>query len=407
MTYNTKNTTIVFAFAAMLMAAPLAIGNAYAVGGDGVIDAACSIELPTSIDLGTITPGADTGEVLVSIVTDGTVPGTFEIQMDDNWDGVGTQATASLLILSDAVTETFTVNGHVFLGVDSSSSAGEFDTSGSISAQATALASQINLSTQTVTENFGTSIEVTAFASGNAVLLTAETPGTGPDGTIAISSTDEAIIDTITAGDTGFLEGGVAAAQHLTAEQVHYEVVTDGGSAPSSTYASKDALGAETVNTVLTTASDPSENIDIYFHFNGVNDDATGTITIQAGLVSGDTIVVGGTTFTAESTLADVDGNEFFTTEGTVNDDAIALAAAINAVPNTPDVTASSSTDTVTVTAKRSGTGGNSITFTESGAGVVLLPATNVLAGGLDALANLPYAGVITSTMTFTADCGA
>ncbi len=403
MTYNIKNTTIVFAFAAMLMAAPLAIGNAYAVGGDGVIDAACSIELPSAIDLGTITPGADTGEVLVSIVTDGTVPGTFEIQMDDNWDGVGAQAIGSIIIESDAVTETFEVNSHVFLGADGAPSAGEFDTSGTLAQQATSLASQINTSTQTVTEDVGADIGVTAFASENAVLLTATAPDVGSN-SITLTTTDAGILNI----SGGLLTGGAAAAQHLTAEQVHYEVVTDGGVAPGSSYASKDAMGAQTVNTVLTTASNPSFNIDIYFHFNGVNDDATGTIQILTDLVDGDQIVVGGTTFIAESTLLDVDGDEFFTTEGgDVNADAIALRDTINAVPNTPDVTATSSTDTVTVTAKRSGTGGNSIALTEVGAGVTLLPATTTLAGGLDALANLPYAGAITSTMTFTADCGA
>lgn len=401
MTYNIKNTTIVFAFAAMLMATPLAIGNAYAVGGDGVIDAACSIELPTAIDLGTITPGADTGEVLVSIVTDGTVAGTFEIQMDDNWDGVGAQAIGSIIIESDAVGEQFEVNSHIFLGADGAPGAGEFDTSGTIAAQATSLASQINTSTQTVTEDVGANIGVTAFASENAVLLTATAPDVGSN-LITLTTTDAAILNI----SGGLLTGGAAAAQHLTAEQVHYEVVTDGGAAPASSYASKDALGAQTVNTVLTAASDPANNIDIYFHFNGVNDDATGTILLLAGIVDTETVTVGATTFTAETTLADVDGNEFFS-NGTPADDAITLAAAINAVPNTPDVTATVDTATVTVTAKRSGTGGNSIAFTESGGGVTLVPATTTLAGGLDALANLPYAGAITSTMTFTADCGA
>ena len=399
MTYNTKNTTIVFAFAAMLMAAPLAIGNAYAVGGDGEIDAACSIELPTSIDLGTITPGADTGEILVSIVTDGTIPGTFEIQMDDNWDGLGAKATGSIVIASDATGETFEVNSHIFLGVSGSTDAGEFDTSGSISAQATALATAIAASTQSVTEDVGTDIGVTAFASENAVLLTATARDVGSN-SITLTTTDAAIL-TISGG---FLTGGAGVLQHLTAEQVRFEVVTDGTAAPASTYASKTALGAETVNTVLTTASDPNNNVDIYFHFNGVNDDATGTIELLAGIVDGDTIVVGATTFTAETTLADVDGNEFFS-DATPANDAITLRDAINAVPNTPDVTATSSSEVVTVTAKRSGSVGNAIALTESGAGVTLLPADNSLDGGLDALTNLPYDGAITTTMTFTADC--
>ncbi len=403
MTYNTKNTAIVFAFAAVLLAWPMTVSTAHAVGGDGVIDAACSIVLPTDIDLGAFTPGAVPTQAKVSIVTDGTIPGTFEIQMDDNWDGVGTKAVGSIIIIGESDGVTVTVNQHTFTGTSGSTVAEDFDSDGTFATQAIALAAAINISAQTVVEDVGADIGVTAFASENAVLITATAIGVASD-SITVTSDDETKVDIITAT----LGGGAAIAEHLLAEDVRFAVVTDGTGAPADTYSSKAGLGASGVNTVITTESDPNNNIDIYFQFNGVDDKATGVITLLAGLVNGDTITVGGTVFTAEATLADVDAsnNEFFTTEGTPADDAITLAAAINAVPNTPDVTAGSGGDDVTVTAKRGGaSAGNDIVFTEVGGGVTLVPADNSLDGGKDALSNLPYSGVITSTMTFTADC--
>jgi len=58
MTYNTKNTTFVIAIAAMLMAMLFATGTAFASGGNGVINPVCGIVEPSSIDLGTVSPGA-------------------------------------------------------------------------------------------------------------------------------------------------------------------------------------------------------------------------------------------------------------------------------------------------------------------------------------------------------------
>ena len=118
MTYKIKNTTIVFAFAALLMATPLAISQAHAVGGNGVINPSCGIVEPGSIDLGTITAGSTSSETKIVIPTDATIPGTFEIISTD-WTGAGAKATGSFLVLGDLTGNTITINGQVLTGVAS------------------------------------------------------------------------------------------------------------------------------------------------------------------------------------------------------------------------------------------------------------------------------------------------
>ncbi len=409
MTYNIKNAGIIFALAAIMMASPLVIGSAYAETGDGQIDGLCSVTIPANIDLGTITPGADNGESVVSFDTTGSIAGSFEISSTTDWVGLGSKGTGSLLIIGDNTGDTITINGQPLLGGSGTTGAGQFDTAGGTNAlQAAALATAINADTQVLTEDFGVGIQVTAHATGNAVLLTAVTRGTGPNSVINIA-TDNALTATIvtaTLGTTGTAAAGVGAATHINAEDVHYEVLTDGlATPPASSYASKSALGATGVNVVLETGTNPSNTIDVYFHFNGVDTTATTTVEVLSGITDGESVTIGATTYAAETDANDVTGTEFLST-GTAQDDATALIAVINAVPNTPDanVPGTATAGVFTIEATRAGSVGNSLTFSQSADGFTLGNSDSFV-NGKDALLALPYDGPIAATMTFTADC--
>ncbi len=338
----------------------------------------------------------------IIVPTDATIPGTFELISTD-WTGVGTAATGSLLVTGDLDGVTITINGQALLGGDGTTAAGQFDTAGGTNAlQAAALATAINADTQTGGENVGSGIEVTAFQSLNAVLLTATDLGTAANTVLTVTDGSSANVDIITAT----LNGGTATgAVIMQSERVKVTTQTQSEAAPATAYtdAGKIALGASGVNVILTTATDPLEieDIDLYFHLDGVNVKATEEITTLDAMVNGDTITIDGVVFTAESTLLNVDGNEFFTVEGTAADDAITLDAAINAASNV-QFTSTVSGDVVTVQAKKGGTEGNSITLAQNGDGVTLGDTT--LNNGDNAFSS-SYSGAISATFTFGTAC--
>lgn len=419
MTSKTKNTTIVFAFAALLLVMPLSAGSVYAqVGGSGEINPSCGIVSPSSINLGGVSVGATSlGEVKISIPTEATIPGTFELTSTD-WVGVGKKATGSLIIIDDPTGKTITINGQPFLGGDGTIGEGQFDVGSSTSDAATNLATAINTDAQSNTGEFGSSIEVTAFAVDNAVLLTANQAGVGPNAIIIADDGTGKFFSIITSTMTG---GTVAGEIHMLSEQVKVTVQTQSELAPNTDYTDVDkiALGADGENVILTTATDPdnAEDIDLYFHLDGVNTKATGTITISGDLVNGDTIVIGNTKFIAETTLddvtADVEAGEykFFSSDDKVKE-AASLNAAINAVPNNPEVISTVDKDdnkTIIITAVKPGFSGNKLVFTESttGPSVIIFPTVGTLDGGDEQLINLPYSGAITATFVFSASCDA
>ena len=190
----------------------------------------------------------------------------------------------------------------------------------------------------------------------------------------------------------------------MLSEKVKVTTQTQSEAAPGTTYAAKTvSLAATGVNKVLTTATDPAndEDIDLYFHLDGVSTAATGTITALAAMADGDTITIDGVTFTAETDSNDITGNEFLSV-GTAATDAAALEAKIDATLNlrfTADVSGAD----VTITAFNPGTDGNAITLAQVGDGVTLSGAT--LTGGDDQLINLPYSGALTATFTFGTAC--
>lgn len=401
MTYKTKNTTIVFAFALMLMATPLAIGNAYAVGGSGVINPTCGITAPGNINLGTIIAGSTSSETHIAVPTTGTIPGTFELISSD-WTGAGAKATGSLLVNGDLQGDTVTINGLVFTGGDGDTGAGEFDTTTATnSALATALATAINADSRsggTIADN----IEVKAFASVNAVLLTAKTPGATANGLTVASSVSGSDVTIVTTA----LAGGATGATHMTADKVKVTTLTQSETAPGTAYtnAAKIALAAATVNKVLTTATDPdnAEDVDLYFHLDGVSTKATGTVTVGT-LVDGDKVTIDGVDFIAETDSADITGNEFLSV-GTAATDATALDAKIDSTLNLRFTSGTVAGAVLPITANNAGTTDNALALAETGGNISLSDSS--LNGGIDQLINLPYSGALTATFTFGTACG-
>lgn len=401
MTYNTKNTTYVFVLAAMLMAMPFATvtANATTTSG-GNIDATCGITAPTSIDLGSITAGSTSSEVAVTLATTGTLTGTIDLKTTD-WTGSGAKAIGSITVLTTAVGDTVTINSHIYTGA-ATAGTNIFDADGTTSATATSLAAIINAKgAQTVAEAYGTNDnEVTAIATNNVVLLYADDVGASPNAiTLATSDTSAFTLS------GAVLTGGAAAATHMLAESVKVTALKASASAPGTAYTDSAKISLENggVEQVLETATDPEDDSVFYFHLDGVSTKASNIFTFGTGSLDTETIVLDGTTFAAETTPADVDGNEFLVV-GTATTDATAFTNAVNAAGNMKVTATDNSDGTVTITALVAGTVGNSLASTETITGGSFASGTT-LASGTDQLTNLPYSGALTSTFTFGTVC--
>ena len=395
MTYKTKNTTYVIALATLLMAMPFAIGSANAVtGGNGVINPTCGIDEPSSFDLGTVSPGVISTETVFNIVTDASIVGTLEVIATD-WVGVGTKSQGSVILTDVQVGDTLTINNQIMTAAASGTVEGTFDVSGTDVQDAAALASQITADTRAVTPTVAVDVTAFAGATSTAVFIRSDTVGTASDA-VDLTSSNAARLAIQTGATLG---GGTAAGTtHMLAEQVRYAIETDGTGNAGVAYATKVALGVDSANAILTSTTDPDEanDIELYLHLSGVNTAATGTITVLAGLVTGDTITVGDDTF-----IGDTD----FVVTGTEATDATNLAAAINAISVTPQVTATTDGVDVIVTAIKLGFSGDALELTETGGGVTLLPNDNSLDGGDENLIALPYSGALTSSLTFGTAC--
>jgi len=264
----TKTQSIVFAFAALLVAMPFATQNAQAV--DLVITGVCGLTVvggSGGVDLGAITPGVDGAESsVVTITTDGTLPGTFEISAAD-WVSSGTSATGYLTLSSVVATNsTVTINGELFTATAATQDVNNF-VAGSDSVSATNLATAINANT---------SVLVTAQATEDIVLLrsdgittTANSIGTtSSDGTITPSA----------ATLTGATDAGAVIIQ---SEITRYSITNTGIAPGSNAYSAKTPLEVSGVNDIVVPLIDVSEDLLMVFQVTGTLDDPdfVGTVT--------------------------------------------------------------------------------------------------------------------------------
>ncbi len=267
MTYKIKNTAIVFAIAAVLLAWPMAIPNAHAV--DLVISGTCGITISggsAGIDMGTILPNAESGEIDVIVQTTGTQVGTFEIEAAD-WISSGTTSTGFITILASQVDDTsaVTINGETFLATAATQDSTNF-ISGNAATSATNLATAINANG---------SVDVTALATEDIVLLRADDAGTANQH--SMSSVDANMV----VNAATLLGATDSGATIIQAELTKYDVTNTGTVPISSTYASKTALLANGVNEIIVPLIDVAEDVDLQFQVLGTLDDVTffGTVT--------------------------------------------------------------------------------------------------------------------------------
>ena len=267
MTYNTKNTTIVIAFAAILLAMPFATQNAQAV--DLVIEGSCGITVvggSGGIDLGSLAPNAESIEFDVIVTTDGTQVGTFEIEAAD-WISSGTTSTGYITIGASQVDDTssVTINGEAFLATAATQDANNF-ISGDAATSATNLATAINANG---------SVDVTAVDTEDIVLLRSDTAGTAAEYSMSSADGNMVVGAATLAGATN--SGAVI----MQAELTKYDVTNTGTVPISSTYASKTALLAAGVNDIIVPLIDVTEDVDLQFQVLGTLDDPDffGTVT--------------------------------------------------------------------------------------------------------------------------------
>lgn len=265
MTYNTKTQVTVFAFAALLMALPFATSQ-NAQAADLVIEGSCGITVvggSGGIDLGSITPDAESIEYDVVVTTDGTQVGSFEIEAAD-WLSSGTTSTGYLTLDTIVDTTSFvTINSETFTATAATQDVNNF-ISGSDSVSATNLATAINANT---------SVDVTALATEGTVLLRSDTAEAA--GEYTITSNDGTIV-------VGALTGSTeAGATIIQAELTKYDFTNTGTVPISSTYASKTAVDVAGVNVIVIPSIDVDQDIDLQFQVLGTLDDATffGTVT--------------------------------------------------------------------------------------------------------------------------------
>lgn len=269
MTYKTN--TIVFAFAAILMAMPLANSNAFGDSATSTVDPLCGFTPPVSISLGTITRGSVTDETLTTFVptATSTASSTISITATD-WIGDGDRASGTLTFVdvTSAEVAAATVNLLDYDAVTGTAADNtEFSIDGDAKDDAAALAFAINDRDTLVRASTSATAVVTVLAEtrGNAIPVVPQNsyPLAGATG--------------ITAGTATLTGGGDNSIQHMlssvTQVKVDTTATTSSGGASGTAYndASKISLAATTVTKEIVTGTDPDEDMEIVFHITGIS----------------------------------------------------------------------------------------------------------------------------------------
>jgi len=247
---------IIIVFAASLMSMPFANVDVFG-DGDATLDPSCPVTIPSSINMGSFSIGTDGTEVLSTMATPGTVGGTLELSAGD-WEGVGLSAKGTIVVSGIVADETVTVNSFVYTAVAGAKSGNtEFSIDTSDTAAATDLTASINSRDGVVT----------ATQNLNAILLKADALGTGGNAfTLAETVTDAG---TTVSGAT-FAGGEASGVVHMQAEATKYVITTDGTANAAVSYASKNAIGVDGVNTLLTANVDVGNDVKLYMQISGV-----------------------------------------------------------------------------------------------------------------------------------------
>lgn len=310
------------------------------------------------------------------------------VKVQDN----AAKASATVTLSGLAAGTVVLINGVPFTAISGTATAGndEFDVSGNDSADATALAAAINASTTTGVKN-----TVSASASSGVITLTAI--GAGASGNaitvenLGVVGQDNVILASVANNDTLVINGVT-----LTAKTT----VTD-ATAQFKRGVSNAADAAALAVLINSTATDPlitnfvralvrSATVYLYSKLGGLAGNTItatstgGTMTVATARLAGGTLAqYEGAQATQTTVVSGADGGTYRTTingvnvdaTGTNGNDTTTAASIVTAINASTDalvrghVTATSSGGTVTLTAVRGGTLGNSITVAVTGTG--------------------------------------
>ncbi len=262
---NLKQTTIVFAFAALLALMPLATPLANAVShteATVTLDAVCSFVIDPTLSFGTLTAGVDGLEQIITFDKATATEDTLIEVKSDNWIGTdSSQAFGTVTLVNVADTETITVGSNTYTGLLTPVLGTDFDINGDDIADATELVSAITATDTSVSaDNEG--------GTSNVVTITAVTLiGDAGNDVIAL---EENVADAGTLVSGPFLTGGADNVVHMLAEATKFSVSNDGNAPTLSTYAAKIAFPAEgAIAQDLISIASPSEHVIIAFHLSG------------------------------------------------------------------------------------------------------------------------------------------
>lgn len=396
MTYNTKNTTIVFAVAAMLLVMPIAASNAY---GDTVITnvgETCGFSISPAATFGAITRGASsiTEQSVVFTPTGGSTGlGVISVVASD-WVGDGTRSSGTITVVGVATGEIFTINAVPYTA-GATESTPTFTFGGTDIEDAASLARVINAGSDTA--------NVRAYTSGtNVVTIEAETRGSAADSFNLLEGITDA--GTLVSAST-LTGGGLSITSHIQGETTKFNMVADDGTSSGVAYASKTKsmpVASESTPQEMLGGIDTTKNVNLSLEFSSAFlTAATGTVTFSDTAAVGAQVSVHGIIYTGAASASGTS----FAIGASATDSATSLAAVINSNDGST-LTASPSSGVVTITYDTSGTVGNIVELVEvTDAGNDFSVSGATLTGGTEYLENLPYDGALTQTLTFTLAC--
>lgn len=300
-------------------------------------------------------------------------------------------ASGTITLTSCAAATVIEINGVDFIAVNGTATSGnnEFDMSGNDAADATALAAAINASTSTgiqyvvsasASSNIVTVTSLTKGAQGNA--LTIKTGGVRASGTVTYvtpSGAQTVVVNGVTvysatAGATAALTAAAAAAAINASSDAliagHVKALSRSG--VLFIYAVSDNVRGNAITTSATGTGATADQARLAGATTASSDgaQATGTFTLTS-VANAETCTINGVTLTAHT---NTDANNQFRIDGDDTADAVSLARCINTSTTAlvQQVVATSSTNIVTVTARRGGVSGNTITITTGQASIVV-----------------------------------
>ncbi len=240
MTYKIKNATIVFAFAAVLLAWPMAASNVHADIVDANMNVECGFSTTNlaAVDFGNFVPtdtASTVGEEEIQLTGNGASSARVFLTVED-WVTIGTRASGTITLLAADAADSVTVGTQTYDAVASATSGTDWDQRGDDAADAFELASVIRA---TDAANFKVSTGGTAVVTVNTVAR-----GTAANGAVlSEDTTGSTIITRDSAGVTteNDMDGAVSTALSImNGDTTKFDILV--GGTTTDTYANKRSI---------------------------------------------------------------------------------------------------------------------------------------------------------------------